>query len=257
MRILRNERPFRRCGAERGSGRNARSPISLTDRASAAVSAAVCQSRPSRSRCCLQTVAARVPGLRRRRAVACDRYGRTTRKFPSARQGCRRFRRCSPTCDPASGIGAGLAEIVLVANAQAIPLQVRRGRLKLMRTTALRKDRTVSFRRLFAVAAVLAGFGMSTEPARASDMFWRPCGPGYVNWLFLQGCAGADFRPACQEHDYCYQNCPSRKECDDNFHRGMCEACENSRHPHICRFTAWWMYKGTRVFGALYREESW
>ena len=112
----------------------------------------------------------------------------------------------------------------------------------------------MTFRRLFVAAVVLAGFGTSTGSAHAGNMPWRPCGPGYVNWLFLQGCAGADFRPACQMHDYCYQHGPDRKECDDNFHRGMCEACENSRHPHLCRFTAYVMYKGTRVFGRLYRE---
>ena len=112
----------------------------------------------------------------------------------------------------------------------------------------------MTLRRLFVASVILAGFGMATGSTQAHDMPWRPCGPGYVNWLFAQGCAGADFRPACQRHDICYQCCPDRKECDVNFHHGMCEACQDSRHPHLCRFTAYVMYKGTRVFGRLYRE---
>ncbi len=98
---------------------------------------------------------------------------------------------------------------------------------------------------------VLSTCGMSAE---ASD-WWRPCGPGNScggNRLFRQGSHGADFRPACQAHDDCYQNgCGRRKDCDRQFRDEMFAACDCSSNPGACRRHARAHYIGARLFGWL------
>jgi hypothetical protein len=84
---------------------------------------------------------------------------------------------------------------------------------------------------------------------------WRPCGPGNSfggNRLLPQGGFGADFRPSCATHDACLASGRSRRECDREFYNSMNCACENSRHPFLCRVRAFRYYAGVRLFGGLY-----
>ena len=77
-----------------------------------------------------------------------------------------------------------------------------------------------------------------------------PCGPRGLEWAIPQGFAGADFRPACARHDRCY-TIPgtSRRVCDNQFHRDLRCACNNSRHPILCRMMANTMGVVTKLFG--------
>lgn len=82
----------------------------------------------------------------------------------------------------------------------------------------------------------------------------RPCGPdsiqGPLRNLIPQGAFGADFRPACRQHDACYRFCiKPRKQCDRDFLAGMLCACNNSYRPRRCRRKARMMYRMTRLFG--------
>jgi len=84
---------------------------------------------------------------------------------------------------------------------------------------------------------------------------WRPCGPGNSlggNRLIPQAGFGADFRPACASHDACLAAGVPRRECDRQFLHNMQCACENSRHPVLCRMQARWYYTAARLFGGLY-----
>ena len=85
---------------------------------------------------------------------------------------------------------------------------------------------------------------------------WRPCGPGESfggNRLFKQGYAGADFRPACAQHDACLMSgrC-SRYQCDRQFLDNLDAACCCSSRPWLCRLKARKYYLGVRLFGWLY-----
>lgn len=87
----------------------------------------------------------------------------------------------------------------------------------------------------------------------SADCNGRPCGVGPMRWLTPQGHRGADFRPACQQHDNCYsQGLFSRKTCDNNYLNGMLSACQNSRNPKACARRARFMHGGVRLFGGLF-----
>lgn len=44
-----------------------------------------------------------------------------------------------------------------------------------------------------------------------------------------QGYGSAEFAPACNGHDHCYENCAmSQEECDDEFFEGMVASCEGA-----------------------------
>lgn len=81
-----------------------------------------------------------------------------------------------------------------------------------------------------------------------------PCGPDgmpmFLKRLVPQGAYGADFRPACRQHDRCY-NIPgsNRKQCDRNLKANMHCACERSKHPVLCRMAANHRYRMVRLFG--------
>ncbi|MEY4185477.1 MAG: hypothetical protein ACOVRM_07550 [Planctomycetaceae bacterium] len=84
---------------------------------------------------------------------------------------------------------------------------------------------------------------------------WRPCGPGNSfggNRLIPQAGFGADFRPSCSSHDACLAAGVPRRDCDRQFLHNMQCACEQSRHPILCRLQARWYYTAARVFGGLY-----
>ncbi|MEP3479309.1 MAG: hypothetical protein ABJZ55_08685 [Fuerstiella sp.] len=106
--------------------------------------------------------------------------------------------------------------------------------------------------RLSLFAALL--FAAST--ASADD---RPCGPDrmppFLKRFVPQGFAGADFRPACRQHDRCYDNHGiPRKQCDQAFQANMHCACEQSRFPALCRMAANRRYRMVRLFGGAHRD---
>lgn len=79
----------------------------------------------------------------------------------------------------------------------------------------------------------------------------RPCGPGtrrnLIRLFIPQGFAGADFKPACREHDHCYGlKGADKAACDAAMHAQMLCACENSRRPRMCRLTANLMYRSVQ-----------
>lgn len=99
--------------------------------------------------------------------------------------------------------------------------------------------------------------GLTAAPVpRASCPPWRPCGPNEsfgMNWLIPQGFFGADYRPACAQHDACLMSgCYSRKACDRMFLANMDCACNHSRFPILCRLEARKCYLGVRLFGWMF-----
>jgi len=79
----------------------------------------------------------------------------------------------------------------------------------------------------------------------------RPCGPGtrrnLIRLFIPQGFAGADFKPACREHDHCYGlKGVDKAACDSAMYAQMLCACENSRRPRLCRLTARIMYRSVQ-----------
>ena len=84
----------------------------------------------------------------------------------------------------------------------------------------------------------------------------RPCGPNslpkVLKFLIPQGAAGADFRPACRQHDACYKKGSgiSKKKCDSDFLHNMLHACKSSRRPRRCKRRARIMYRLVNRFGA-------
>jgi hypothetical protein len=81
-----------------------------------------------------------------------------------------------------------------------------------------------------------------------------PCGPdsltGPLRKLIPQGAFGADFKPACRDHDACYDTPYSNKStCDKKYLQSMVSACSMSRHPALCRMTAKILYNASRRHG--------
>lgn len=106
--------------------------------------------------------------------------------------------------------------------------------------------------RLCLLTAIL----MTASTATADDC---PCGPDgmprFMKRLVPQGFAGADFRPACREHDRCYdQHGIPRKNCDLAFRANMHCACQNSKFPLLCRMAANHRYRTVRLFGGIHRN---
>ena len=102
-------------------------------------------------------------------------------------------------------------------------------------------------------AVFVVGSAMWAAPVAAeAGNGWRPCGPGNpfgcFNKLVPQGAFGADFRPACARHDACYSSGCDRDECDRQFYRDTCQACQCSRCPLLCRCRAKCMYCMVRLF---------
>jgi hypothetical protein len=99
--------------------------------------------------------------------------------------------------------------------------------------------------------------GAAPLPAEESLLQSRPCGPdsvtGPLRLLIPQGAFGADFRPACRSHDACYDTPGAdRDACDSRYLRAVLCACEQSRHPVLCRMVARSMHRVTHRHG----EES-
>jgi hypothetical protein len=108
------------------------------------------------------------------------------------------------------------------------------------------------------LAGVLAAGMSGSAFAQGGCPPWRPCGPGNSwggNLLFRQGAAGADFRPACANHDACLANpYNGRRMCDQQYLSEMYAACNCSDDPEKCRRKARSQYVGVRLFGGLYRR---
>ena len=100
---------------------------------------------------------------------------------------------------------------------------------------------------------------VAVGPSAAADDY--PCGPAgmplFMKRLIPQGAFGADFRPACRQHDWCYQSGLSRKACDRAFRQQMHCACAGSRHPFLCRMVANHQYRMTRLFGGPAFGRAW
>jgi hypothetical protein len=83
--------------------------------------------------------------------------------------------------------------------------------------------------------------------------WWRPCGSGETfggNKRIPQSGFGIDIRPACQRHDWCYEDpTTGRKQCDVTFHKELRCMCENSTHPFLCKRAAKLAYVSVRLFG--------
>jgi hypothetical protein len=107
----------------------------------------------------------------------------------------------------------------------------------------------------YALTMVVFSYFASTGQAQQRDLLTsRPCGPdsmtGPLRRLIPQGAFGADFRPACVAHDACYDTPYSnRGQCDAQYLQNMYTACEQSRHPALCRKTARAMAKTASRFG--------
>lgn len=100
---------------------------------------------------------------------------------------------------------------------------------------------------ILAVGMALAG---GTAAAGVHCTGDGPCGPVGLEWAVPQGFAGADFRPACAVHDRCYSTPGvSRHDCDRQFSRSLKAACNQSRHPFLCRMTTCTMSVATKLFG--------
>ena len=82
----------------------------------------------------------------------------------------------------------------------------------------------------------------------------RPCGPdaikGPLRYLFFQGCAGADFRPACRRHDLGYDTLGADKTAVDlRFRDELLEESKKSKFPCFARYRARLGYFGVSVVG--------
>jgi hypothetical protein len=109
---------------------------------------------------------------------------------------------------------------------------------------------------LFVVlSCLLVGFsGCANQPRYLSVC---PCGPDWMSEdlrcaVVPQECAGANFRPACSQHDLDYE-VPGkpRKESDCEFLDRTLTACGSSTNPSGCRATAYMLFLHLRLFGAL------
>ena len=121
------------------------------------------------------------------------------------------------------------------------------------------KGYTMKTIRLLFLAVFFMSASLAVTPAVAGGPGgcppWRPCGPGNSfggNRLISQGGFGVDFRSSCASHDACLASGVSRRQCDQQFHSHMRCACENSRHPILCRMKAFKFFAGARIFGGLY-----
>jgi len=101
----------------------------------------------------------------------------------------------------------------------------------------------------FAVLTFMALVMLAGHTAHA-DQSSRPCGPGILsNILIPQGFVGADFRPACRQHDACYASGCTRRQCDDAFKANLFRACAGSKRPMACRMKAMQWYWQVRLLG--------
>ena len=115
---------------------------------------------------------------------------------------------------------------------------------------------------VFVTAGLLAWCPASS--AGCGDPGAAPCGPGYVppilrRILIPQVGLGADFRPACAQHDRCYTvgyrdaygRRTTRLQCDRQFLGNLDRACDSAFLPGLCRLRARGDYLAVRLYGPL------
>jgi hypothetical protein len=110
-----------------------------------------------------------------------------------------------------------------------------------------------TFRLCLVSCAIVLGLGAAAQAQAPSGTCppWRPCGIGPSwggNRLIPQGAFGADFRPACYGHDRCLEAGGNPAACDRKFYEDMKCACNQSRHPALCRCKARMYYLIARIW---------
>jgi hypothetical protein len=101
---------------------------------------------------------------------------------------------------------------------------------------------------LVGIVLVAAAGSASAQPKR-----WRPCGPGDTttgNRCVPQTFRGVDFRPACQNHDRCYEQRRPQKACDREFRDQMRALCDAGGNPRGC-------YRRAQVYYLMVRLVGW
>ena len=123
----------------------------------------------------------------------------------------------------------------------------------------------MAFSRLLAAACLTGALAWAPAAnAGCGDPGAAPCGPSWVPAplravLIPQVGLGADFRPACAEHDRCYTRGyrdpngrrPGQYECDRRFLRRLDRACDSAVFPPLCRMRARLDYVAVRLYGKL------
>lgn len=67
------------------------------------------------------------------------------------------------------------------------------------------------------------------------------CGTGRSSGLVPERWGNANFNPACENHDKCYDTCGNSKEhCDDVFRNEMHDACHSA-------YSRWWQAVDRRL----------
>ena len=100
---------------------------------------------------------------------------------------------------------------------------------------------------------VILTLAMLTTDSVLAQCNGRPCGTGPLALLTPQGHRGADFRPACSQHDACYDGSgKSRRECDREYYQRLQTACAYSADPSVCKRRARRMHIAVRLFGWLH-----
>ena len=122
--------------------------------------------------------------------------------------------------------------------------------------------------RSFAAAAlfclVTAGAAAPAASAGCGDPGAAPCGPVWIpaplrRVLIPQVGLGADFRPACAQHDRCYTvgyrdrfgRRTTRLQCDRQFLGNLNRACDSALFPPLCRARARLDYAAVRLYGVF------
>lgn len=74
------------------------------------------------------------------------------------------------------------------------------------------------------------------------------------NRLISQGAFGADFRPACANHDACLRSGAPACFCDQQYLAEMSAACACSSNPQACQRKAQRYYNAVRFAHSLFRR---
>jgi hypothetical protein len=103
--------------------------------------------------------------------------------------------------------------------------------------------------------------GTTKKPKPGNVPSSNGCGPEGGSIKIPQGYGNADYTPACNNHDICYEDCQKPKSaCDDDFYTGMKQACAaayagvlNSLKRAGCYERAYVYYKAVSNFG----DDAW
>ncbi len=113
----------------------------------------------------------------------------------------------------------------------------------------------IEMRAIILAASVFSILFFLAPQLSAQQLQARPCGPDSIppalKIIFWQGSGGADFKPACREHDRCYTKGSGRikSDCDTQFLLDLQYTCQSSRNPRKCLRRARFMHWLTVRFG--------